>query len=49
MSAADPVYAGTFTLREAREVFTRVFAGKNDALRLDNRRFCEEKAEKQGV
>lgn len=39
---------GTFTLREEGEVYTSGFAGKNDALRLDNIRFYDEKAEKQG-
>jgi len=36
------VYDGAFTLREAREAHTSVFAGKNDLLRLDNSRFDEE-------
>ena len=40
---------GTFTLREEGEAYTRVFAGKNDALRLDSRRFWEGKAERQGT
>ena len=40
---------GTFTLREEGEAYTRVFAGKNDALRVDNGRFWEEKAERQGT
>ena len=34
---------GTFALREEGEAYTRVFAGKNDALRLDTGRFWEEK------
>jgi putative transposase len=36
---------GTFTLREPREAYTSVFAGKNDVPRLDNSRFYEEKSE----
>ena len=35
----------TFTLREEGEAYRRVFAGKNDVLRLASGRFCEEKSE----
>jgi hypothetical protein len=35
---------GTFTLREEGEACTSVFAGKNDALRLDSSRFSEDKS-----
>ncbi len=40
---------GIFTLREQGEAYTSVFAGKNDALRLDNTRIYEGKAEIQGT
>ena len=38
----------TFTLREPREAYTSVVAGKNDVLRLDNSRFYEGKSAIQG-
>jgi len=40
---------GIFTLREQGEAYTSVFAGRNDAPRLDNSRIYGEKAEIQGA
>jgi len=37
---------GMFTLREECEVYKHVFAGKNDALRLENTHFWQEKVER---
>ena len=38
---------GMFTLREEGQAYTRFFAGKNGALKLDNGRFWEDKSERQ--
>ena len=43
--AASPV-DGTYTLREEGESYKHVFAGKSDALRLENTHFWEEKVER---
>ena len=37
------------TLREQAEVYTSIFAGENDALRLDKNRFYEENTETKGT
>lgn len=47
MHRAATEVEGTFTLREAGEAYTSVFAGENDMLRLDNSRFYEETPEIQ--
>jgi len=49
MHRATTAVDGMFTLLEQGKAYTSVFAAKNDALRLDNTRFYEEKAEIEGT